>query len=377
MHQFLPNTITSRVEGLSSSKYIASLVKGIADMVLIFDENYRVIYANQIAEELLCIPSDELVDHNIYDLFPKQQFEFLQALLQETMEKEQVYNRRTQFQTGKGQQVPVSISFSVLAMDGELEGFMLVAKDNRHLMQATDALKQKNEQLERLFYRMSHALQGPLASIQGMLELAGIEDSVPENLRTYLNYIQTSADKLKHTLHSLMELQYANEKEATITEVSLREMLESVIDEFDRYPGRKEVLFHLTANPNLKVATDEREVANSDRSKIENSIKFRKTNTSDSVTKISVRSYKNGVKIKIKDNGLGMDRTMQQRAFNMFYRGHEHAEGSGLGLFIAKSNIEKLGGEITLKGQPFLGTEVSIYIPCHSFKENNSKVLLG
>ena len=376
MHQFLSNTITSRIEGLSSSKYIASLIKGIADMVLIFDESYRVIYANQMVEELLCVPSDDLVGNSIYDFFPKRQFEFLQSLLQETMAKEQVYNRRTQFLTGKSQKVPVSISFSVLAMDGEIEGFMLVAKDNRHLMQATDALKQKNEQLERLFYRMSHDLQGPLSSIQGMLELAGMEEEVPENLNAYLNYIQSSANKLKHTLHSLMELQYANEKDATITEVSLRSMLESVIDEFERYPGRDQVLFHLTANPNLKIATDERVVANSVRNIIENSIKFRKTNTSDSVTKISVRNYKDGVKIKIKDNGLGMDRTMQKRAFDMFFRGHEHAEGSGLGLFIAKSNVEKLGGEIMLKGQPFLGTEVSIYIPCHSLMENSSEVFL-
>ena len=54
---------------------------------------------------------------------------------------------------------------------------------------------------------------------------------------------------------------------------------------------------------------------------------------------------------------------MQQRAFDMFYRDHGHAKGSGLGLFIAKNAIEKLGGEISLKSQPFLGSEVSIYLP--------------
>ena len=153
------------------------------------------------------------------------------------------------------------------------------------------------------------------------------------------------------------------EKETTITEVALRPLLESVVDEFDHYPDRAEVFIHLTANQQLQVTTDERVVASTIRNVLDNSIKFRKTNASDSVIKISARSYKNGIKIKVKDNGLGMDRNMQRRAFDMFYRGHEHTKGSGLGLFIVKSNVEKIGGTVEIKGQPFLGTEVCVYIP--------------
>lgn len=368
MQQYLPNTVTTQIDKTISSRYITSLVKGIADVVLIFDHDYRVIYANELAGEMLSAVPEDLVGLHIYDFFPNNQSEFLQYLLQETMEKEQVYNRRTQFQTERGQKIPVSVSFSILSMDEELEGYMLIAKDNSQLVQATDALKQKNEQLERIFYRMSHDLQGPLASIQGILELTRLEDTSAQETDTYIKHIQASTEKLKHTLDSLMQLQYTNEQESTITEVPLRPAVESVVDEFDHYPGREEVLIHITANPKLQVSSDQQVIAGIIRNLIENSIKFRKTNTTDSVIKVSVRQHKNGVKIKVKDNGLGMDRTMQQRAFNMFYRGHEHTKGSGLGLFIVKSNVEKLGGTVEIKGQPFLGTEVCIYIPDRPIK---------
>ncbi|MEQ9442579.1 MAG: ATP-binding protein [Cyclobacteriaceae bacterium] len=363
MQQYLPSTATSHIEELSSMKYVASLVKGIADMVLIFDQDYQVIYANHIASEMLNTESEDLVGRYIFDFFPKNQTEFLEFLLQETMEQEQVYNRRTQFQIDSGAKLPVSISFSILSMDGELEGYMLVAKDNRQLVQATDALKHKNQQLERLFYRMSHDFQGPLATIQGMLELARMDTSSPQDLEDYIKHIQTSTEKLKHTLNSLMQLQYSDDPETTIREVTLRPLLESVVDEFSHYPGREEVLIHITANPQLNVQTDEKIIESTIQHVVENSIKFRKTNASDSVTKISVRNYKDGIKIKVKDNGLGMDRDMQRRAFDMFYRGHGHMKGSGLGLFIVKSNVEKVGGTVEIKGQPFLGTEVCIYIP--------------
>ena len=58
-----------------------------------------------------------------------------------------------------------------------------------------------------------------------------------------------------------------------------------------------------------------------------------------------------------------MDRHLQKRAFDMFYRGHEHSEGSGLGLFIVKNNAEKLGGEINIKSSINMGTEIWVYLP--------------
>ena len=371
MYQISSNTITDKAKVLAPGKYVASLLKGIADMVLVFDQNCKVVYANQKAGHLLETAPEDLVGFDIYEFFPKKQFEFLQALLQETMEKEHVYNRSTLFQFEGGEKIPVSVSFSTLSVDDDLEGYMLVAKDNRHLMQATDALKQKNEQLARLFYRMSHDLQGPLASIQGLLELTKMKVSDSQDINTYLTHIRSSTDKLKYTLDGLTKLQYEENEDTVNTKVSLRYLIESVIDELDNYPGREEVLIHLTANPEHTTTTDEHMLTNVLRGIIENSIKFRKTNANDTVIKVSVRPYKEGVKIKVKDNGLGMDRAMQKRAFDMFYRGHGHVKGSGLGLYIAKDAVEKIGGEITLKSQPFLGTEVSIYLP-HITTEINS-----
>lgn len=91
---------------------------------------------------------------------------------------------------------------------------------------------------------------------------------------------------------------------------------------------------------------------------IENSIKYRNTNTNDAVTKITARKYRDGVKIKVKDNGLGMDRELQKRVFDMFYRGHSHTEGSGLGIFIVKTRVEKLGGKIGVKNSHKLDTKI-------------------
>lgn len=61
------------------------------------------------------------------------------------------------------------------------------------------------------------------------------------------------------------------------------------------------------------------------------------------------------------DNGLGID--LQSRTadvFGLYNRFHSHVEGKGIGLFIVKTQVEKLGGEISVKSEVYKGTEFKI-----------------
>lgn len=58
-----------------------------------------------------------------------------------------------------------------------------------------------------------------------------------------------------------------------------------------------------------------------------------------------------------------MDKMVLKRAFDMFYRGNEDSKGSGLGLFIVKTNIGKLKGEVKINSKRFEGTEIRIILP--------------
>ena len=67
--------------------------------------------------------------------------------------------------------------------------------------------------------------------------------------------------------------------------------------------------------------------------------------------------------IVIEDNGIGIPVDLQQRVFDMFYRATESSEGSGLGLFIVKETVERLGGAIELASVPGEGTTFRLVIP--------------
>ncbi|MEM6843646.1 MAG: HAMP domain-containing sensor histidine kinase [Bacteroidota bacterium] len=348
--------------GSPESIFVEKLLRSHTDIVLVFDDDLNVCFANDYATDLMNYRKDALIDQHITQVFPKRQHRLLESMIESVEYGENIRNRRSSLQVRRKRNIPVSINFTLI-QTGDAFRYVLIARDQRQYTKATDALKQKNEELKTLIYRASHDLKGPLASIKGLFNLLKDEPEDAETLKYYLNLIEKSVDKLEDTLSGLLEVGLSAKKQLQYTSFNVRECLEEIVQRFDNYPGREEVIIHLTANDDISLCTEKNIFQSIFQNLVENSIKYRKPDQNDAVTKISVRRYRNGIKIKVKDNGLGMDRNLQKRAFDMFYRGHEHSEGSGLGLFIVKNNAEKLGGEINIKSSINMGTEIWVYLP--------------
>jgi signal transduction histidine kinase len=79
---------------------------------------------------------------------------------------------------------------------------------------------------------------------------------------------------------------------------------------------------------------------------------------------IRITSYpeNDGVKLVFADNGMGIDLTTQgSKVFGLYKRFHpNHAEGKGMGLFMVKTQVESIGGEISIKSEVNKGTEFTI-----------------
>jgi len=350
---------------VSSTHYnfLSNIGRSVSDIVIAFDNNFIIHYLNDKAAMMTNYSEEELMGFHISELFPKSQQDSVQILQQQAMENQQVHDWRTCLSVKGKKQLPVSVSFSLLAGADDEAGFVMIAKDDRQLVQATDALKQKNAELETLIYKISHDLKGPLASVNGLFQLYDMPENTKEAKGNYIDLIRKSTKKLEEKLLGLLELGLSKRDNIEFKPIPVKEKVNEILKEFDSFPGRNEVLFHITATEGLTIDTEEKLFHSVMQNLIENSIKYRKANTDDAVTKVSVRKYKDGIKIKVKDNGLGMDRDLQKRVFDMFYRGHSHTEGSGLGMFIVKTHVEKLGGEIGVKSSPQLGTEFWVYLP--------------
>jgi signal transduction histidine kinase len=67
--------------------------------------------------------------------------------------------------------------------------------------------------------------------------------------------------------------------------------------------------------------------------------------------------------ISFEDNGIGIESAYFEKVFDMFFRGSERSDGAGLGLYIAKETVEKLGGTISLISTIGHGSTFKIVLP--------------
>ena len=96
---------------------------------------------------------------------------------------------------------------------------------------------------------------------------------------------------------------------------------------------------------------------------VSNAIKFCDLSKEQPILEIKVRQMNNNVHLCIRDNGVGIVKEQQGKVYDMFYRAHKSADGSGIGLYIVKEAINKLNGQIILNSEEAKYTQFDVFLP--------------
>ncbi len=350
-----------------SRNYLDSVLRSIVDMLFIFDKNFVIRQTSAKACELLQRPEDFFIGKPINALFDGRKRHFIQRLKDQSYQDGEVHNVSTSFKVPRSEKLPVTLSVFALKNNYDLTtGYFMIAENVTDKLHTSNALKQRNEELKTLIYRASHDLKGPLASMLGLFYALELEEDKQSaaTLSTYLNLIKKSAERLNGTLSGLLEIGTVNQPAVAVKSFNIYSTVEEIVNSLSNYPGRKEVAIEIQSDQEAPITSSENMVRSILQNLVENSIKYRQLERDFSPTiRIKIQSLKNKVNVLVKDNGQGMDKNVLKNAFTMFYRGNLSSEGSGLGLFIVKSSVEKLGGKLKIKSKVNEGTEIKITLP--------------
>jgi PAS domain S-box-containing protein len=226
----------------------------------------------------------------------------------------------------------------------------------------TTDLVQRNKDLEQFAYIVSHNLRAPLANIMGFSEAMDSLEELDEESRKQVLY------GLSHSVHRLdnviLDLNQILQVKRQISE--MREIIKfsEVADDV------KNDIHNLIQNENVTIKTDFSAVDElfSLKSYIQsifynlmsNSIKYRQP---DVPPVIEINSSKTDKKIILifKDNGLGIDLAKRgDQVFGLYKRFHTQVEGRGMGLFMVRTQVETLGGKISINSEVNKGTTFTI-----------------
>jgi signal transduction histidine kinase len=223
----------------------------------------------------------------------------------------------------------------------------------------------RNEQHDAFLNSVTHELKTPIASIKLYLETLKSRNVDDAKRREFYNVMLADTDRLLGTVEQVLQASSTREKSRPphISEIDLRELVgDSIrIVEQRRHLDGDSIKFSKPAEP-VVVSGDNRELQTAFTNLLENAVKY-----SIGPPKISVRIKTSALKraeVFIKDNGVGIPPGELKRVFKRFYRVPvpelPDTKGTGLGLFIVKTIVEKHGGRVRAesrgdgKGSTFL-----------------------
>lgn len=235
-------------------------------------------------------------------------------------------------------------------------------------------VEKKNEELDKFSSRVSHDLRGPISSLMGLYDVVKSEIDDPVALK-YFELYHHRITRINQTIIDLLELSKVKDWQMSRTLIDFKEMVAECIDSFSYLPGFDKIKFDIELDEKMKIYSDRSLMNTIIQNLVENSIKYARQDIDDPFVKIQVKqTAEDYMCVIVEDNGIGIDEKYQSKVFEMFYRANDEIQGSGLGMFILKSAVEKLEGEVNLVSEPNKGTKFVILLP---IIENMKKEYLG
>jgi len=248
-------------------------------------------------------------------------------------------------------------------------------RNSLELVKAKDKAEESDRLKSAFLSNMSHEIRTPMNGILGFTDLLLDSDFEDADKEKFIGIIHNNSSRLLNTIDNIIE---ASKIETTqlstfISKLCVNELVEEIYNKFDSDQSQIKFSF------NNELSKDESNIF-SDKSKIDsilthlikNAFKFTKEGDID----FGYKKKNNFLEFYIKDSGVGIPSGRQKAIFDLFVKSdiedHEAFQGSGLGLSIAKSYVELLGGKMWVISKIDIGSIFYFTIP---YKTNDSEVI--
>lgn len=232
-------------------------------------------------------------------------------------------------------------------------------------------MQKKIEQIRQDFVdSMTHELKQPVQGALSLTEiLANPNFSNNEKQRVdAINRIKNNLQQIKISIESILEKSYSNDIEyiPNLKFEDITKIINTICSNMYLTHSNKNMQINTYfSNIKTKYAIDPLHFPNAIKNLVENSIKYSKPNEKLQID-INVLEEDNYLKIKVKDNGIGIKPENLDLIFNKFYRVEQKGFGFGLGLNYVKWVCKSHNGSISVDSKYKIGSTFTIQIPCIS-----------
>jgi signal transduction histidine kinase len=252
-------------------------------------------------------------------------------------------------------------SESAIIMVRDISQRKYVQTDREKLI---NELEDKNSELERFTYTVSHDLKSPLITIKGFLGFLE-QDAASGNmvrLKQDINRIGDATDKMQLLLSELLDLSRIGRLANPYQQINFKELAYEIVEILHGRLHEKKIAVDIQENLPL-VYGDRRRLSEVLQNLVDNAAKFTGTQSSPRI-EIGQNGFENEKPIfYVKDNGVGIENIHQERIFGLFNKLDVDSEGTGIGLALVKRIVEVHGGRIWVQSEVGVGSTFFFTLP--------------
>jgi two-component system sensor histidine kinase/response regulator len=379
-------------------QYMNLLLSNSPDIVLLFDQDGRIVYASEFYLKL----SNTLVISLIRGktcremLTPFVERGFLREVdrafkkVLNNKKYVEIEHKIDFVRSGRLRNYKIQIS-PMFGDENVVEGAMAIFQDNTDIIKALEEARQARQTAEQanqakssFLSRMSHEVRTPLTAIIGMSNVAQKSADI-DSIQYALTKMNEASTHLLGIINDILDISKieANKMELFESEFSFEKMLKSVVDMSSLKREEKNLDLKVLFDPAIpaRLIGDEQRLAQVITNLLTNAIKFSHENGH-----ITLRVFCDGVeeklqniRVEVEDEGIGISDEQMTRLFSSF----EQADGSisrkyggtGLGLAISKRIVEMMGGSIWVKSELGKGSTFGFSVPAKRSQSRTTNLL--
>ncbi len=246
----------------------------------------------------------------------------------------------------------VGVYHSITKSLEELRLTMLKLVDNE-----IEGTKRANKSIAAV----AHDMKTPLAIISGYAEC--LSDGMDD--KDYANLILQKASQMNDMVIRLVETSQASlQKDSSHREICDSKVLfGKIIEKLHPLAEAKQIKLKVGKIPSERIRVDERQIERVMQNLVSNAVKYSFENSTIS---IRFRKWGKGLRIRIKDNGIGISKESIPLVFDQFYtedKSRSSGNSQGVGLYVVKEIITSHGGQVSVKSKKDKGSRFYVTLP--------------
>ena len=363
------------------------LFESAKDGILILDaETGKIVDVNPFLIDLLGFSYEQFIEKAIWEIGSfKDIFSNYEKFL-ELQKNEYVRYHDLPIVTNTGRKIHVEFVSNVYSADNE-NVIQCNIRDISQRIEIETALieaKEKAEKSDRLksafLTNMSHEIRTPMNGILGFTELLKEPNLKSDDIQDYIQIIQISGKRMLNTINNIVDISKIESGliQINVSEANVNEKMDFIYNFFKpevEFKGLQFFLNNSLTTSESIIKTDNEKIYGILTNLIKNAIKF----TYDGTINFGYNKKGEFLEFFVKDTGVGIPENQKEIIFERFRQGSESLtrgyEGSGLGLSIAKSYVEMLGGKIWVESREGEGSTFYFTIPYNPVAEENQEIL--